>query len=86
MNWTSTSREDWQQRLQQAGSIRLGNLLRAHEVPARLAEAVMQEQGVPDKPIAQLKKHDQNAIISALVDYRLQLTGHEGFAKVDTSL
>ena len=64
------------------GSLRSDLLLRQYGIPVRLATALVQEHGADGKAIAQLSKAQLRALIDALVDYNLQCTGHEGYAKV----
>lgn len=64
------------------GSLRADLLLRQYGIPVRLASALIEDHGVDDKVIAQLRKPTLRALVDGLVDYELQCTGHEGYAKV----
>ena len=57
--------------------------LKSAAVAARLADALCHEAGAePSCQAAQLRKGQRMKLVQLLADYRLPITGHEGYGKV----
>lgn len=60
-------------------------VLHKQGIPARLAEALCAAAGIPDGKAtrcADLKKAQRQALLASLTGAVLDVTGHEGYAKV----
>ena len=56
------------------------------ELPARLAEVLLQECGIPaDTQLAQLRREDRRALVERLARYPLPWTGDEGYKKAEVT-
>ncbi|MGH9219362.1 MAG: NAD(P)/FAD-dependent oxidoreductase [Vicinamibacterales bacterium] len=85
--WSPWSAKDWEEQL----SIRvkpdttvMGMLTR--HLPARLAEQLMKETGVPlDRRTSSLKRSERLSLIEALTSYVLPWTGNEGYKKAEVT-
>lgn len=84
VNWTGESCQVWEERLRQAGAVRVQTLLRQSGIPARLADAIA--AGLRDKQAAQLKKGELQGLVARLVANPLPVSGHEGYPKVSCCL
>jgi hypothetical protein len=59
--------------------------LRGH-LPARLAEALLEDAGVaPETLLAQLRREERARIVQALVRHPLPWTGDEGYTKAEVT-
>jgi predicted flavoprotein YhiN len=82
INWTRDDRATWHERLtlKASASRKVLSVVKEH-VPARLAAALCDEAHLrEDIRCAQLSKKDREALLTALVQYRLPVTGHSGCA------
>jgi predicted Rossmann fold flavoprotein len=62
-----------------------GGVLRAH-LPARLADLLLAEAGVPpERPLAQLSRAARTALLARLTAYPLPCTGDEGYRKAEVT-
>lgn len=79
MGWTLEGAAAWDARLRApAGAEGVAARLRRGGVPARLADALCAEAGLaPDARMAGLRREHRQALVQALADYRLAVTGHE---------
>jgi hypothetical protein len=85
VRWTETDAEQWDRRLQEGGGGEVGPLVRRH-LPARLADALLQESGVdPARPLAELRREERAALVEALARYPLPWTGDEGYRKAEVT-
>jgi predicted Rossmann fold flavoprotein len=83
--WTERNDEAWHAVLKNKGSIQVGTILR-REMPARLADALMQEASVdPQTTTSQLKKDERVRLVEALASYPLPWTGDEGYKKAEVT-
>jgi len=82
--WTDRDAEMWDAALRgQDGTTAAA--LRGH-LPARLAEALLEDAGVsPDTPLAQLRREERARIVQALVRHPLPWTGDEGYTKAEVT-
>lgn len=84
VDWTGEGPEVWEQRLQGSGravSTVLGSLL-----PARLADRLQREAGLPtDRTVAQLRRGERKALVARLARYPLPWTGDEGYKKAEVT-
>ena len=85
--WSAWSAKDWEEQL----SIRLKPdttvmAMLARHLPARLAEQLMNETGVPlDRRTSSLKRSERLSLIEALTSYVLPWTGNEGYKKAEVT-
>jgi hypothetical protein len=85
VQWTARDGQAWNAMLQTKGATSVGSIIR-RELPARLADALMQEANVdPQTTTSQLKKEDRQRLLEALVNYRLPWTGDEGYKKAEVT-
>jgi predicted Rossmann fold flavoprotein len=60
--------------------------LRAAGLPARLADALCAEAGLPPgRRAAELRKAERAALVAALTGYEVAVRGHEGYAKAEVT-
>jgi predicted flavoprotein YhiN len=58
----------------------------SRKMPARLAEQLMHECGIPlDRRTSSLKREERNALIDAVTSYVLPWTGNEGYKKAEVT-
>ena len=85
VQWTHRNAEHWHKVLQEKGTGSIGNLIRK-ELPARLAEMLMEEADVdPQVTTSQLKKDERLRLVTALTAYQLPWTGDEGYKKAEVT-
>ena len=83
--WGAIPAQEWKKRLKPAGAETLGSVL-SRAVPSRLADLVADEIGIDRSTrVAQLRREDRVRLIGALTDFRLPVSGHEGFAKAEVT-
>jgi predicted Rossmann fold flavoprotein len=82
--WTERDAEAWDAALRgQEGTAAAA--LRGH-LPARLAEALLEDAGVaPETLLAQLRREERARIVQALVRHPLPWTGDEGYTKAEVT-
>lgn len=88
ISWNaSMSEEAWTAALQSHSKMKAPSLLRrVANIPARLAKALCDECGISDdKILAELRKEEKSALVQRLVKYRIQIHGHEGYAKAEVT-
>jgi hypothetical protein len=84
VRWTSLEAEAWDQNLR-TGEGAVLSRLRAR-IPARLAEALLEDAGVdPSTPVAQLKKDERRRVVEALTRHPLPWSGDEGYVKAEVT-
>ena len=82
--WSTMRETDWQQQLE-ARSLSVLAIL-SKFIPARLAEQLMLEAGVPsDRRTSSLKRSERLALIDALTAYPLPWSGNEGYKKAEVT-
>ena len=82
--WSTRSASDWDADLE-ARSASVATILARH-VPARLAEHLMSESGMPvDRRTSSLKRSERLALIDALTSYPLPWSGNEGYKKAEVT-
>jgi predicted Rossmann fold flavoprotein len=83
--WTAEDGEIWERRLLDAGSGRVGALLRRH-LPQRLADHLLAEAGVPaDRSLARLRREERERLVQVLSAFPLPWTGDEGYRKAEVT-
>lgn len=84
MSWGTLSKEEWERELA-SGTKLVSNVVKQH-LPERLAETLFAESGVPaDRTVAQLRKEEKHALLSALCSWPLPSTGDEGYKKAEVT-
>jgi predicted Rossmann fold flavoprotein len=84
VRWRGLDDAAWAEALA-ASSRSAGSALRAH-LPARLADLLLAEAGVPpERPLAQLSRAARAALLERLTAYPLPCTGDEGYRKAEVT-
>lgn len=84
VRWGELSADDWEREFS-GGSRLVGTVVRAH-LPERLADRLLAEAGVPrDRPLAQLRREERTALVTALTRFPLPSTGDEGYRKAEVT-
>jgi predicted Rossmann fold flavoprotein len=82
--WSPLGADDWITQLSSGRGTVRGALTR--HLPRRVSDYLAGEAGVlPDTRLAQLRRVDRAALVSALTDYRLPWTGSEGYKKAEVT-
>lgn len=85
VQWGERTEAEWEVRLQERSSRTVLTILR-DELPARLAERLLQESGIEAATkLAQLSRTDRKSLIERLVRYPLPWTGDEGYKKAEVT-
>jgi predicted flavoprotein YhiN len=82
VNWTGKPAAWWQQQLE--GRHTTTSLLRGH-LPRRLADNLLEENGLADRKTAQLSAKERQRLIADLTAYLLIPTGHLGYNKAEVT-
>lgn len=85
VRWTERDADAWDEALQAPGpGTVLADLRRA--LPARLADALVEEAGVPpDRNRADLRRDERRQLVGLLTAYALPWTGDEGYKKAEVT-
>jgi predicted Rossmann fold flavoprotein len=84
VRWTDLDQADWERELRGASGLVLTAMSR--HVPARLAEQLLVESGVPaDRRAAELTRAERVACLARLTSYELPWTGDEGYTKAEVT-
>lgn len=84
VDWTGEGEAPWEARLRE-GARAVSTVLAEH-LPARLAEQLQDEAGVPrDRTLAQLRREERQALVERLARYPLPWTGDEGYRKAEVT-
>jgi predicted Rossmann fold flavoprotein len=82
--WSALGAREWNAAFE-TSSANVVTILSAH-VPARLAEQLMKEAGVPgDRRTSSLRRSERTALIERLTSYELPVTGDEGYKKAEVT-
>jgi len=85
VRWTALDVEGWTTALRAAGGRSVGAVVRG-ELPARLADALVQAAGIdPARPLAQLRREERLRLVEGLVRGELPWTGDEGYRKAEVT-
>jgi hypothetical protein len=83
--WGGVEASTWVDELGAGGRVHLGTVLR-RRLPERLAEALLEEAGVaPDRPLAQLRREEREAVLTVLTAMQLPVSGSEGYRKAEVT-
>lgn len=78
--WGGASRADWESTLDDRTGLVATRV--SSRVPARLAEMLVAAAGIPaDRRMAELKRDERARLLDTLTDYRLPVSGDEGYKK-----
>ena len=84
-SWCDRVRGDWERDLNEGGRVHLATVIRRH-LPERLALALLDQAGVAaERPLAQLRREEREAVLGALTALPLPVTGHEGYRKAEVT-
>lgn len=82
--WSPLNAAAWEQEFD-APSVLIATVLARH-VPARLAEQLMTEAGVPiDRRTSSLRRTERLSLIERLTSYELPISGDEGYQKAEVT-
>lgn len=82
--WSTLAAAAWEKEFEVSSALVI--TLIARHVPARLAEQLMLEAGVPtDRRTSALKRTERLALIERLTSYELPITGDEGYKKAEVT-
>ena len=82
--WSTRAASDWGGDLE-AASASVAAILAKH-IPARLAEHLMRDAGIPvDRRTSSLKRSERLALIDGLTSYPLPWSGNEGYKKAEVT-
>ena len=86
-NWSGESREAWDARLTDAAAGRqLVTTRLSAALPARLADALCAEAGVPPETrVCELRREHRQRLLELLTAYRLPVDGHQGYKKAEVT-
>lgn len=83
--WTEHDDGAWDTMLRETQGATVGSLLRRH-LPARLAETLIDETGVPDdRTLSTLRREERRTLVAALAQYPLPWNGDEGYRKAEVT-
>jgi hypothetical protein len=83
--WGAVEASTWTDDLGAGGRTHLATVLR-RRLPERLAMALLEEAGVaPDRPLAQLRREERDAVLTVLTAMPLPVTGSEGYRKAEVT-
>lgn len=84
VTWTDRTPAEWERDITGAPG-RVASVVARH-LPARLAEALCADAGLPpDRRAAELRRAERLALIERLTSYALPWTGHEGYRKAEVT-
>src|SRR5690606_3820571 len=85
VRWGGLGAEEWEGLLNGGGSARAASILRRH-LPDRLVAMLLVEASVAaDRTMAQLRRDERRALLSALTRYPLPWNGNEGYRKAEVT-
>lgn len=83
--WGGLTRGDWEREFSAGGRGQLVTVIRRH-LPERLALALLEDSSVPpDRPLAQLRREEREAVLDALTALPLPVSGDEGYRKAEVT-
>jgi len=84
VSWGAVPRADWETALDDRTGL-LGTRIAAR-LPARLADMLIASADIPpDRRMAELRRDERVRLINTLADYRLPVTGDEGYKKAEVT-
>lgn len=85
VQWAGRDAAVWEEALRADGPGLVATTLRAH-LPARLADALLAEAGLPPaRTRAELRRDERRTLVRLLADYPLTTTGDEGYKKAEVT-
>ncbi len=85
VRWTGEDGPAWDRALREEPSGTVASLLR-RRLPTRLADALIDESGVPaDRSLARLRREERARLVDVLAHYPLPWTGDEGYKKAEVT-
>ena len=84
VSWNNIARPEWESALEDRTGLVTTRV--AARLPSRLAEMLVATAGIPpDRKMAELKRDERASLINTLTDYRLPVTGDEGYKKAEVT-
>lgn len=89
VQWSALDAAEWEARLTaaaaEAGTTGVVTIM-GREIPQRLAALLVEEAGVPhDRRVADLRRHERQALVERLTSYVLPWIGDEGYKKAEVT-
>jgi hypothetical protein len=85
VRWTREDAAAWDRTLEQTRRGTVASLLR-RRLPTRLADALVEETGVPaERPLAELRREERARLVDVLARYPLPWTGDAGYRKAEVT-
>lgn len=85
VQWSDLDAQAWETELRSGGTGTVGGAVR-RRLPNRLADALLEEAGVPaDTLLAELRREQRSALVTALTRYELPWTADEGYRKAEVT-
>lgn len=82
--WNGIGREEWEAALLQRSGLVATRV--AARVPSRLADMVLAAADIPaERRLAELTREERHRLVNRLVEYRLPVTGDEGYKKAEVT-
>jgi len=82
--WGTATRAEWEAAFDDRAGLVVTRV--SSRLPARLAEMLVASAGIPlDRKMAELKREERVRLINTLADYRLPVTGDEGYKKAEVT-
>jgi predicted flavoprotein YhiN len=83
-SWGNATRAEWEAALGERAGLLATRV--AARLPLRLAEMLIASAGVPlDRKMAELKRDERLRLVGTLTEYRLPVTGDEGYKKAEVT-
>ncbi len=83
VSWTDLREDEWRSLLSEGKRTLRGALV--HEMPARLADQLLEENALKDARVATLEKDRREQLIRALTAYPLPITRNDGFDSAEVT-
>ncbi len=84
VSWNDITRAEWESALDDRTGLVTTRV--ASRLPSRLAEMLVATAGIPpDRRMAELKRDERAALVTALTEFRLPVTGDEGYKKAEVT-
>jgi hypothetical protein len=84
VSWAAVPRPDWETALEDRTGLLATRV--AARLPARMADMLIASADIPgDRRMAELRRDERVRLVNTLVDYRLPVTGDEGYKKAEVT-
>ncbi|HEX6322330.1 MAG TPA: aminoacetone oxidase family FAD-binding enzyme [Vicinamibacterales bacterium] len=84
VSWGAATRAEWEAALDDRAGLLATRI--AARLPSRLADMLIASAGIPpDRRMAELRRDERVRLLNTLADYRLPVTGDEGYRKAEVT-